>query len=128
MTSPFDYVNSVSYTKEDLIASGSHSENDYNPYLTNRALSYHVDAVLFSNEMNQRPFLDKRLQYDFYLNGLRKNKRYSKWLKPEVVEEISLIATFYRLSYPKAKEFVGVLTAEQLQKIKEDLEVLGFGK
>ena len=54
-----DWLNSINFTKEDL----SEEVQSYPPYIVNRCLSGHLDCVLFSNEMNKYPFLDKDMQY-----------------------------------------------------------------
>ena len=48
MTNPFDYVNSVSSSKKDMMRDTENdelAEKDYNPFIVNRALSYHQDCV-----------------------------------------------------------------------------------
>ena len=67
MSTPFDYVKAISYTKEDMIVDDI-TEKDYNPFIVNRALSMGIDTVLQANEMNQRHHLSKKLQFDFLLN------------------------------------------------------------
>ncbi len=81
---PFDYVNSINFTKKNLMkntANDELAEKDYVPFLTNKSLSYFTDTLLYANEMNRYHFLDKRLQYEFYLNSIRKKKRFAKWAK-----------------------------------------------
>ena len=79
-----DWLNSINFTKQDL----SEDISTYPPYIVNRCLSGHVDCVLFANEMNKYNFLDKDMQYSFYLNTLRKKKRFS----PEAVRIKSRIS------------------------------------
>ena len=64
MTSPFDYINSISHTKNDLIKDSedpTRAEKDYNAYLVNKGLSYFIDTILFANEMNSHHHLDAKL-------------------------------------------------------------------
>ena len=63
------------------------------PILLIDVLSGHIDAVMFANEMNKHPNLAKKLQYDFFLNSLRKRKRYSPWLRKEQIENLELVKT-----------------------------------
>ena len=72
-----DWLNSINFTKENL----SEDTSSYPPYIINRCLSGHLDCVMFANEMNKHHFLDKDMQYSFYLNTLRKRKRFSPWLR-----------------------------------------------
>ena len=72
---------SINNTKEHLYVDDPDRVKRYPPYIVNRCLSGHIDAILFANEVNKHPLLDKRLQYDFLLNSLRKRKRFTPWLK-----------------------------------------------
>ena len=69
-----DWLNSINFNKEDL---SENIKQRYPPYIINRCLSGHLDCVMFANEMNRYNFLDKDMQYSFYLNSLRKKKRFS---------------------------------------------------
>ena len=85
MTELIDCLNSINFTKEDL----SEDIREYPPYIVNRCLSGHLDCIMFANEMNKYHFLDKDMQYNFYLNTLRKKKRFSPWLRKEKVTAVS---------------------------------------
>lgn len=128
MSSPFDYVNQILYGKKNLIVD-SITEKDYTPFLVNRALSYHFDCVLFANEMNQRPFLDKKCQNDFLINTIRSRKRpFAKWVKPEKSEDLECIKKSFNYSDTKAKEALRLLGDEQIQKLKEQTQTGGLRK
>ncbi len=92
-------------------------EKEYVPFMVNRAFSYHEDSVLAANMMNERPFLDKKLQAAYYLNTLRSRKRFAKWLKNECNEDVSKIAEYYGCSYRHAKALLPLHTPEQLTVI-----------
>ena len=64
---PFEYSKAINITKQDIMVDDL-AENDYNSFIVNRSLSYFPDTVLYANEMNRYHFLDKKLQYEFYLN------------------------------------------------------------
>ena len=74
-TNPFDFVKSVSYSKVDIMPDEI-AEKSYQPFLVNRALSYHQDAIMFVNEMNCKHGVDNRLQYSFFISTLRKRNRF----------------------------------------------------
>lgn len=116
-----DWINSISFTKEDL----SESIKEYSPYIINRCLSGHIDCVLFANEMNKNHFLDKDLQYSFYLNSLRKKKRFSPWLRKDKVTDLECIKSYYGYSNEKALQALKILTKEQLNFIKQRLDIGG---
>ena len=115
---PFDFINSINYTKKDIMTDDL-IEKDYNPFLTNRSLSYFVDSVIFANEMNKNPHLDNRLQFHFFINTIRKRKRFSKWLKPKTEDEVEAIKIYYGYSNEKARQAINLLTSEQVKDIKK---------
>ncbi len=126
--SPFDYVNQILYGKKNLIVDEI-TEKDYTPFLTNRSLSYHMDCLMFANEMNMRHFVDKKLQSDFLLNTVRSRKRpFAKWAKSEKSEDIECIKQVYNLSTPKAREVLRLLSKEQIQLLKQKIETGGLRK
>ena len=114
---PFDYVNSINFTKKNLMkntANDELAEKDYVPFLTNKSLSYFTDTLLYANEMNRYHFLDKRLQYEFYLNSIRKKKRFAKWAKAEDNNDVMMVQEYYKFSPQKAKAALRVLSPKQL--------------
>ena len=115
--SPFDFVNDITYGKKGIMHDDL-AEKDYAPFIVNRSLSYHNDTVLFANEMNIHHHLDSRLQYEFFINIIRKQKRWSKWLKPQDVSNLELIKEYYGYSNEKAKSVLSLLNDEQINELK----------
>jgi len=120
-----DWLNSINTNKNNLIDEDIDLEKKYPSYIINRCLSGHIDAVMFANEMNKHPNLAKKLQYDFFLNSLRKRKRYSPWLRKEQIENLDLVKRYYGYSNEKAKQALTILTKEQLAFIKSKFETGG---
>lgn len=117
---PFDFINSISYTKENLMDEKC-NEKDYNAFLVNRGLSYFPDTIHYANMMNQHNRLDKRVQYEFLLNIISKKKRYAKWHKEENNENIDAVCQFYSISPKQAEEYLSILTNQQIDIIKQRL-------
>jgi hypothetical protein len=103
------------------------AEKGYKPYLANRALSYHQDSILYANELNRRPQLDNKLQYEFLLNSLRKRKRYAKWQKKVDDVSLELIMEYFGYGRAEALHALKVLTDEQLAMIEVALDKGGKG-
>ena len=116
-----DWLNSINSTKEDL----TESTKEYPPYIINRCLSGHLDCIMFANEMNKYHFLDKDMQYSFYLNSLRKKKRFSPWLRKDKVTDLECVKKYYGYSNEKASQALKILTQEQLNFIKKRLDTGG---
>ena len=116
-----DWLNSINFTKEDLT---EHSK-EYPPYIINRCLSGHLDCIMFANEMNLHHHLDKDMQYSFYLNTLRKKKRFSPWLRKDKVQDLECVKQYYGYSNEKASQALKILTQEQINYIKKRLDTGG---
>ena len=114
--SPFDYVTAINYSKKNLIVD-EETEKAYLPYMVNRSLSYFQDTVAVANVMNQYHILDKKLQFDFLINIVRKRKRFSKWIKPEIVTDLEVVKEYYGYSNEKAKQVLSVLSAEDITEL-----------
>jgi len=121
---PFDYVKNVSFDKVDIMVDEI-EEKFYQPFLVNRALSYHQDSLFFVNEMNVRHSLDSRLQYSFLINTLRKRKRFSKWQKPHESKKIDTVRESYGVSTKIAKEYLELLDDKQYRDLKESMKTGG---
>jgi len=121
----FDYVTAASYSKKDLIRDSDNpelAEASYVPFLTNRAFSYHADAVLYANEMNMRPHVDNLLAFDYYLNSLRPQKRFSKWEKKEENGDLEIVKEYYQYSYEKASRVLSLLSEDQLIELRRRIQ------
>ena len=88
-----DYLNSVNYKKNNLMVEDGDEfwEKKYPTFIVNKCVSGFADTVLFANEMNGFHHMDKKLQYDFYLHGLPKKKRFSPWMKAHKIKNLDLV-------------------------------------
>ena len=124
-----EYLNAINYTKKNLLDTDDESvEKEYTPFVINRCLSYFVDTILYANEMNQRNQLSKKMQFDYLLNSIRKNKRYSKWLKRESEKNLDIVKEFYGYSDTKAREILDIITEDDLLWMRQKLDTGGVGK
>ena len=120
-----DWLNSINFTKEDLVKDCGESIKEYAPYIVNKCLSGHIDTILFANEMNMHHQLDKDMQYSFYLNSLRKRKRFSPWLRKDKITDLECVKKYYGYNNEKASQALKILTKEQLTFIKKRLDIGG---
>ena len=114
---PFEYANAINYTKKDIMVDDI-AERSYNSFMINRQLSYFPDTVLAANEMNRNHHLDNRLQFDFFINIIRKRKRFSKWFKPEQISDLDVVKKYYGYSNEKAHQVLTILTTDQINELK----------
>ena len=121
---PFDYVNAINYTKKNIMVDDI-TEKSYIPYMVNRQLSYFPDTVLAANEMNRNHHIDNRLQFDFFINIIRKRKRFSKWYKPETVSDLEAVKKYYGYSNEKARQVLTLLNTDQINELKRKVTTGG---
>jgi purine-nucleoside phosphorylase len=115
---PFEYLNAINMTKQDIMVDDI-AEKGYNSFIVNRSLSYFNDTVLYANEMNVNHHIDNRLQFDFFINIVRKKKRFSKFMKPETVSDVEAVKEYYGYSNEKAKSALTLLTSDQINELKK---------
>jgi len=115
---PFEYLTAINDSKKDIMIDDI-AEKGYNAFMVNRGLSYFQDTILFANEMNRNAHLDNRLQFDFLINIIRKRKRFSKWIKPDLDSDIEVVKQYYGYSNEKAKQVLSLLSPGQIKTIKE---------
>lgn len=127
MSTVWDWIKTINTSKINLLQNGEDIK-EYVPFVVNKALSYHLDSVLFANEMNMHPHIPPSSQYYFYLYGLSRRNRYSKWEKKENTSDLELVKRFYDLNDSKALEVLNILTKTQIEYIKNKLETCGLKK
>jgi len=114
---PFEYLKAINETKKAVMVDDI-AEKEYNPFIINRGLSFFRDTILYANEMNRYHHLDHRLQFDFFINIIKKKKRWSKWIKPQEVANLELIKEYYGYSNEKAKSALSLMSNEQIEELK----------
>ena len=121
---PFKFfLRSINTTKENVLLDDSNGkiEEAYNPFIINKTLSYFPDTIMQSNTMNQFFDIDKKLQYEFLLNSIRKKKRFSRWIKSNIEENVDTVKQYYKVGNEKAVEILSLLNDEQISIIKSEL-------
>jgi hypothetical protein len=114
-----DYLNAINHKKEDLMADDDGLwEKKYPTYIVNKALSSFPECLLYANEMNKMHHLDKKLQFQFFLNSIRPKKRFSKWLRSSKIKNLEFVKEYYGYSNEKAKQALEILNNDQLEEIK----------
>jgi hypothetical protein len=74
-------------------------------------------------------FLDKKVQFHFLLNSIRKRKRFGgKWLSQTKLKNLEYVKEYYGYSNEKAKQALNILTKEQIEEIKLKLSKGGRTK
>ena len=117
-----DYLKTINETKQNLLDSEDSSwEKEYPAWVVTKCMSSHYDTVLLANEMNIYYDLPNKLQYDFYINTVRKRKRFSPWEKKVKLEDLETVKTYYNYSTQKAQAILKILNKDQLDHLKSKL-------
>lgn len=112
-----EILNSINQTKENLIKKEPTLEKEYVPFVINRCFSYFPDTIFYANKVNQMAYLDKKMQYDYYLYTITKRKRFSKWIKSEENKDLEIVKEVYGYSDSKAKEVMDMLPMDKLRDL-----------
>lgn len=124
---PFDFLNSINDNKTDIMVDEA-DERIYNSFIINRSLSYFYDTVGLANELNRYHHLDKKLQYHFLINSVRKRKRFSKWIKPNSIGDMDVVKQYYGYSNEKARQVLHLLSPEQIEDLRKKVSKGGRNK
>ena len=123
-----EIVPSILQTKKNVFEEDPDLK-DYNPFIINRALSFHPDCIPYVEEMNRLHFLDKDMQYQYLLNTIRPMKRkFAPWQKAQVEKDIECVKEYFGYSNKKAREAMRILTNEQIDEIKRKTDKGGVKK
>jgi hypothetical protein len=120
-----DWLNSINQTKKNLLDEDPNLEKEYPPYIVNKCLSGSIDCIMLVNELNVNHALGKKLQYDFLINTVRTKKRFSPWVKKEKIKDLEYVKSYYGYSNEKAEQALRILSKEQIDFIKQKLDVGG---
>lgn len=120
-----EVIPSILQTKKNVF-SDERDYKDYKAYMVNRSLSFHMDCVLYANEMNLHPGLDSDMQYHYLLNTIRPMKRkFQPWQKTEVLKDLECVKLHFGYSNEKARSALQILTEEQILQIKKSVDIGG---
>ena len=120
-----DYLYSINQSKKNILDDDPDAQKKYPPYIVNRCLSSFTDTILFANEMNKNSHLTNKMQYDFFINSLRTKKRFSPWLRKDMIKDLDYVKRYYGYSNEKAKQALKILTKKQLNFIKSKFDTGG---
>jgi hypothetical protein len=117
-----EYLNSINFTKKDLMKSEDKEWiKKYPAFIVNKMLSAFSDTIMLVNEMNRNHFIDKDMQFQFLLNSIRPKKRFSPFLRASKLKEIECVKEYYGYSNDKAKSALDILSKDEINLIKEKL-------
>lgn len=117
--SMIDFLKDINTEKKNLLRLDPLAEKDFSPYLINRNLANFIDCIFYVSELNIRPNMDKKMQYDYLINGLKSRKRFAKTPKPQKEEDVELVQRYYNYDMKKALEAYELLSDNDLEIIRQ---------
>ena len=116
------YLKSINEDKNNLMDGDDPLyEKKYPAFIINKCLAPFNDTIMLVNEMNKHNHLDNKLQFDFLLNSLKKQKRYASWMKASKVKNLEYVKEYFGYNNQKARAALDILTDEQIATIKDKL-------
>lgn len=113
---PFDYVNNILSSTNNIM--DENNEKFYNKFLTNRALSYFPDTILYAQEMNISG-VDSRMQYDYLRHSVKKYRRKkNKWHKLDKNNDIEFLTKVFNCTRKDAETALTFISEEKLKELK----------
>ena len=113
------YENSITTGKEIEI------DSDYSQWRTNSVLSNYRETILYANEMNCHYGVTDQMHYDYLYNSIRKKRmkgvketESEKKARKQKEELLALVSNYYKYNVVRTKEVLKILTAEQINFIK----------
>jgi hypothetical protein len=117
-----DYLKEINTDKNPLMDTDDEMwEKKYPAFIVNKCLAPFPDTIHLVNEMNFHNHLDKKLQFDFFLNSIRTRKRFTPWLKASKLNNLEYVKEYYGYNNEKAKSALKILNDEQIKAIKDSL-------
>ena len=125
-----EVIPSILQTKKNVFENDEEMDRYYerNSFIILKTLSMYMDCVLQSNVINYNYHIDGKLKNDFLLNSIRGYKRKFSYQKKTKLDDLEFISEYYGISNEKAKEYVSLLTRENIDEIKKRLEKGGKEK
>lgn len=124
---PFQFANDICFDKRDI--DKDTVNRFYEPWMVNRILSLYKDTCIIANELNvsKIPAEEKYAQYKFFLHTISKKKRFAKWVKRNVSDDIEIICNYYKCSVREASSYLKLLSLEQLNEMQKQMRTGGRG-
>ena len=117
----WDLVNSIMH-KKDPDVFNDETEHLYTPFVVSRAMSQHMDCILWAQELNERPGMPKQMHFDFLFHGIRQKKRWAKWAKAKKLKWFPIVQEYFQYNRGRALEALEILTLEDLEEIKREVD------
>lgn len=114
---PFDFIKAIHSKKVGNLNNPNIVNKYYVPFIANKSLSFDISTILYAQELNKHPTIDKDLQFTYYLNTIRKGMTRKPWIKQNKNQLLTCICKEYNVSLEKAIDMERILTPEQKEQL-----------
>ena len=119
---PFEFIDSICTKKSHFPEFNRYYDSAYNPFVTNRHLSYFPDTIFLAQDMNLNWQIPRKMQYEYYYTSVRPKRRFKRWPpQRRTPEEVQLVSAFYGVNYRRAREYVNILSDEEISRIRSEM-------
>ena len=116
----FDWINEITYNKRSWNSFTDEDKSEFNLFIINRFLSMNPDNIDVINLIQRYPTCSNKVVYKYYCDLLPKKKSFFKYIKTSIKwekETVDKVAEYYKCSTREAKEYIGILTDNQIKDI-----------
>lgn len=116
----FDVIKNINVNKNEEIRNEMISLYDLS--IINKAFSLHSDTIFYANVMNMNSQIPKKLQYDYYMNSIKKRNRWVKWPKKKTDKDdiVNFISDHLSMNYKNAANISKILTISEISEIRKE--------
>lgn len=125
----FEYSTSI-LKKTKIEETPEEFEKFYSPFVMNRLFSCDIQTALIANEMNMNFGYSKKMHFDFMTLAVQKSNKFIKYdaKKEKKDKNIEYIMNFYSVNSETAKQYVRLISDDEMKKIEDYYENRGIKK
>ena len=116
----FEWINEITYSKRPWDNFTSEDKDEFNTFMIHRFISMNPDYIDVVNLIQKYPTCSKKHVYKYYCDMLPKKKSFFKYIKASTKwdkETVNKIAEYNNCSTREAKEYISILTDNQIKDI-----------
>jgi hypothetical protein len=119
----FNIIKRITTTKDNWCDIPEEEKNTFNNWMCNRILSMDPDYCEVVNVVQKNTFIMKgEYLYNLYKDLIPKQYKYLKYIKATnkkeyKVDQVEAVATYFEISKKEAKEYIDMLSKEELENI-----------
>jgi hypothetical protein len=116
----FDVIKNINVNKNEEIRNEMISL--YDLFVINKSFSLYSDTIFYANVMNMNSHISKKMQYDYYINSIKKRNRWVKWPKKKIDNDaiINFIENHLNMNYKNAANISKILTTSEISEIRKE--------